>query len=123
MSNIAKSAGASKTPSPARSSTKPTTSDVSRTDSSSLPAVETKEPTPYKWLTDWLSEIIGQGVQVAHVFSDLDASKYVFTVEGKTIELSIGLKNVIVLEIPNCPMDGKGYRVYSKEERKQDGVP
>jgi hypothetical protein len=93
------------------SPTKPITSDESKP--ASLSQSARKDPKPYGWLTEWLSEIIGQGVEVAHVFCGTDDAQVAYTIGSHRVELSIGADNFILLEIPNDPMDGAGYRVFS----------
>jgi len=107
-SNTGKNAGESETltePLP----TKLTTSGESRTETLSPP-----EPKPYDWMNEWLSDVIGQGVEVAHVFCEIDTSELAYSIGSHRVSASIGSRNFVILEIPNDPMDGSGYRVFSK---------
>ena len=89
--------------------TRPTTSEELRTEGSSPP-----EPKPYGWMNEWLSDVIGQGVEVAHVFCGIDKSDLVYSIGPHRVNASIGSRNFVLLEIPNDPMDGFGYRVFSR---------
>ncbi len=94
------------------SSIAPTTSAGSKaTDSSHQPE---SEPQPFQWLVEWLSEVIGQGVEAAHVFCGTDEATVKYQIGENTVEVSIGAKHFIVLEIPNDPMTGPGYRIFSR---------
>ena len=63
----------------------------------------------------WLAELIGQGAEAAHVFADTDDASLFYQVEGgEAIEVGIRSRHFVTIEIPSCPMDGAGYRVYSK---------
>ena len=105
----------------AESPTKPTTLAESKTASSSPPVAH--EPKTWPLIEQWLAEIIGQGAEAAHVFADTDDAKLFFQVEGgKPIEVGIGSRHFIVIEIPSCPMDGPGYRVYSRVLSKNNLV-
>ncbi len=89
-----------------------TTLGASSTASSS-PQPES-EPQPFRWLVEWLSEVIGQGVEAAHVFCRTDDATVKYRIGENVVDVAIGSKHFILLEIPNDPMDGPGYRVFSR---------
>lgn len=96
-----------------QSPTKPTTSDESKMEHL-FQQEQLPEPQPFDWMSAWLSEVIGQGVEVAHVFCETDESAVEYAIGSHRVNASIGSRNFIILEIPNDPMDGAGYRVFSR---------
>lgn len=64
----------------------------------------------------WLGELMGQGIEAAHVFCGTDDAETTYSIGSNQVPVSIGSRNFIIVEFPNDPMDGPGYRVFSKRK-------
>ena len=76
-----------------------------------IESVTLSEPQLTPTLSEWVSQLLLDGAEAVHVFSDVDESQQAYRVGLDRVKVDIGARHFLIVELPNAPMDGAGYRV------------